>query len=141
MKTFKQQVKQNLLAIISLVVATTALSYNTWRNEESEYNRTIRSSGFEVLIHLGKLQQISYLAHYDKDNIEGNPRRGWIEVLLINDLASLLPKPVPQQTDRLLEVWGDNWRELGNEKASIEVIDEQMDQVRQGVLAALHSLD
>ncbi|MCG8509145.1 MAG: aldehyde ferredoxin oxidoreductase C-terminal domain-containing protein, partial [Rhodospirillales bacterium] len=34
------------LAVISLVVALTALGTNTWRNELTEYNRNIRHAGF-----------------------------------------------------------------------------------------------
>lgn len=71
------QIKQNKLAIISLLVALTALGYNTWRNEQTEANRNIRQAGFEMLVHIGQLQRITYLAHYDKDSIEGNPRKGW----------------------------------------------------------------
>jgi hypothetical protein len=70
------QIKRNQLAIISLVVALMALSYNTWRNELTEENRTIRKAGFEMLVHIGELQRITYLAHYDQDKVGGNPRKG-----------------------------------------------------------------
>lgn len=48
-----KQLQKNSLSLISLVVALSALSYNTWRNEQSEYNRNIRNAGFEVLLHIG----------------------------------------------------------------------------------------
>jgi hypothetical protein len=32
----RDELRDNLVAIISLVVAVTSLSYNAWRNEESE---------------------------------------------------------------------------------------------------------
>ena len=38
MNTLLQQVNKNLLAIISLIVALTALGYNTYRNELTEEN-------------------------------------------------------------------------------------------------------
>jgi len=44
-----QQVRSNAVALISLAVALTALSYNTWRNERTEHNRNIRVAAFEVL--------------------------------------------------------------------------------------------
>ena len=44
-----KQLQKNSLSLISLFVAFSALSYNTWRNEQTEYNRNIRSAGFEVL--------------------------------------------------------------------------------------------
>jgi len=36
---FLEQVRRNSVALISLVVAVTSLSYNTWRNEATEHNR------------------------------------------------------------------------------------------------------
>jgi len=48
-------------------------------------------AGFEMLVHIDELQQITYLAHYDQDNIGGNPRKGWAEVLLLKDLGELMP--------------------------------------------------
>ena len=48
-RTVIQQIRNNLVAIISLVVAISSLSYNTWRNELTEENRNIRFAGFEVI--------------------------------------------------------------------------------------------
>ena len=84
-----EQIKRNQLAIISLLVALTALGYNTWRNELTESNRTVREAGFEMLVHIGELQRITYLAHYDQDKVGGNPRMGWTEILLLKDLEFL----------------------------------------------------
>ena len=36
-----EQLRRNQLAIISLLVALTALGYNTWRNELTEMSSTI----------------------------------------------------------------------------------------------------
>jgi len=44
------QIKNNLLAIISLVVAFSALGYNTWRNELTEHNRKA-----DIAVVLGEL--------------------------------------------------------------------------------------
>ncbi|HBS27331.1 MAG TPA: hypothetical protein DD827_09455 [Gammaproteobacteria bacterium] len=71
-----RQIQNNSLAIISLVVAFSALGYNTWRNELTESNRNIRMAGFEMLLHIGELQKTTYLAHYDADVVQGNPRTG-----------------------------------------------------------------
>ena len=59
-----EQIRRNLLAIISLTVAISALGYNTWRNETTEENRNIRLASFEILVQLGKLQIITDHAHY-----------------------------------------------------------------------------
>ena len=85
------QVRRNAVALISLVIALSSLGYNTWRKEQTEHNRNIRQAGFEMLLHIGELQRIVYLAHYDRDEQGGNPRKGWVEVLVLRDLAELMP--------------------------------------------------
>ena len=45
---FIEQVRRNLVALISVFIAVSSLSYNTWRNEESEHNRNQRMASFEV---------------------------------------------------------------------------------------------
>ena len=83
--SLKEQVRRNLVALISLVVAISSLSYNTWRNEQSEYNRTQRLVSLEVLMRLGDLQQLVYHHHWDKDfENRGNLRTGWTIVLVTN---------------------------------------------------------
>jgi hypothetical protein len=137
----RSQLKQNQLAIISLVVALIALGYNTWRNESSETNRNFRQAGFEMLVHVAELQQITFLAHYDNDLIGGNPRKGWTEVLMINDLAMLMPADSPVQTVDLEAAWAKNWNKLGKSDESVEIIDTAINQVRTDILATLQSLD
>ena len=34
-----EQLRRNTVALISIVIAVSSLSYNTWRNEKTEYNR------------------------------------------------------------------------------------------------------
>ena len=82
-RTLIQQIRNNLVAIISLVVAISSLSYNTWRNELTEENYSIRVAGFETLKSLGELQIIVDYGHYEQ-----NP--GWGRGLLISDLAGQL---------------------------------------------------
>jgi hypothetical protein len=45
----RTQIQRNTLALISLVVALTSVSYNTWRNERTERNRNVRAATFEGL--------------------------------------------------------------------------------------------
>lgn len=51
-----EQLRRNRVALISLVVAITSLSYNTWRNEASEDNRTQRLVSIEILLKIGELE-------------------------------------------------------------------------------------
>jgi hypothetical protein len=135
------QIKRNQLAIISLVVALMALSYNTWRNELTEENRTIRKAGFEMLVHIGELQRITYLAHYDQDKVGGNPRKGWAEVLLLKDLSKLMPVAANMRMSNLLRTWEANWASLGQDDAAVTAIDNAIDQLREDLLTVLAELD
>lgn len=135
------QLQKNLLAMISLVVALSALGYNTWRNELTEHNRNTRMAGFELLVHISELQRITYLAHYDKDLVSGNPRKGWSEVLVIQDLGKLIGLDQQLPTGALLQAWQDHWEGLGNNPQSVSEIDDAINQLRQATLSALRSLE
>lgn len=138
----KQQIKANLLAIISLVVALTALSYNTWRNELTEHNRNVRAAGFEMLLHLGELQRITYLVHYDMALDRQSPRDGWVEVMVLRDLAEIMPPPVPESAGTLHKTWSDQWEGLGAQSEDAVIsIENAADDLRKHVLLALRNLD
>ena len=141
MQSIREQIQANAVALISLAIAVTALAYNTWRNEESEQNRTIRQAGFEMLVHVAELRRIAYLAHYDEDEVGGNPRKGWVEVLVLQDLAELIPPPGEEHADRLHAVWSEHWSGLGSDPASIDAIDRAIDELRSGVVMIVGALD
>lgn len=138
---FLEQVRRNSVALISLVVAVTSLSYNTWRNEATEHNRNQRIAAFEILLKLGELQQVVFHVHYDKDLNKGNPRIGWAYVLTINDLSQVLPKPVQDSTKELLQVWSENWEDLPTIKDSLDPVMRALDAARDQTLVLLHSLE
>jgi hypothetical protein len=137
---FKLQVQNNLLAIISLMVAITALSYNTWRNEASEKNRNIRLAAFEVLKNLGELQIVINYAHYQPGNSMGNPFLGWGHITLASDLGQLLPAPVPSKVDKLTATWGANWQKLKTDDAATDAVSQDVDSAREAVLVVLRHL-
>jgi hypothetical protein len=137
-----EQFRHNSLAIVSLIVAFSALGYNTWRNEQTEHNRNIRQSGFEMLVHVGELQRITYLAHYDRDEVAGNPRKGWVEVLVLRDFARLMPAPVHSRSDALHDAWSMNWSGLGSDTdLAVAAIDNAINDLRKEIVAELESLD
>ena len=136
-----EQLRRNQLAIISLIVALTALGYNTWRNELTEENRTVRQAGFEMVVHVSDLQRIAYLAHYDSDPVGGNPRKGWAEVLVLQDLSVLMPDDVQEATAELATAWGENWAQLGNEATAIKPVDDAIDALRDALRETLDELD
>lgn len=140
--SFKEQVRRNMVALISLVVAITSLSYNTWRNEKSEENRTRRLVAIEALIKLGELQQVSYHNHYDRDTEDkGNLRTGWTLVLTIRDVTTILDAPLPESSESLRATWNDHHKQLGQSKAAIDAIEGGIESLRGDLLAMLNALD
>jgi len=135
------QLKQHQLAIISLLVAFAALGYNTWRNELTEHNRNVRQAGFEMLVHVAELQKITFLAHYDRDEVGGNPRKGWTEVLALKDLEMLMPADSELRIAELESAWSANWAKLGESDASADTIDTAIDDLRSDIRTALQALD
>ena len=140
--TIKSQIRRNAVALISLIVAVSSLSYNTWRNEETEDNRNQRLASFEVLLKLNELQQLVFHRHYDKDLIDkGNPRAGWAYVLTIRDLSRVLHPPLPAAADKLLTVWNENWSDLAEKQANLDLVIAEIDNVRAETLLLLESLE
>jgi len=140
--SFKEQIQRNSVALISLFVAVSSLSYNTWRNEQSEYNRNQRVSSFEILLKLGELQELVFHNHYDRDaENKGNPRTGWALVLTIRDLSAVLESPVPKSSKELVALWGGNWIRLGDSQESVDAILSATEKVRADTRALLGDLD
>jgi hypothetical protein len=123
------------------VVALGSLGYNTWRNERTEHNRNVRTATFELLTKIAELQRVVYLAQYDRDASGGNPRTGWTYVLVIHDLSTVVPAPVPARAAELQKVWGANWEGLGrDDESSVDRIDGAIDALRTATLATMMSL-
>jgi hypothetical protein len=141
MGTIRQQLRNNVVALVSLAVALGGLGYNTWRNERTEHNRNVRTATFELLTRLAELERVVYLAQYDRDASGGNPRVGWTYVLVISDLASVVPAPVPAKAAELHKVWSENWEGLGtDDESSANRIDDAIGHLRDASLAMLKSL-
>jgi hypothetical protein len=135
-----RQLRDNGVALISLVVALSALGYNTWRNELTERNRNIRVAGIELLGEIGSLQQIIFYARYVPDDARGELRMGWADVLTIHDLAALMPAEVEREAGLLRDAWAADSDELVESDAAFRRIDTAIDAVRQATLASLRSL-
>lgn len=138
--TIITQIRNHLIAIISLIIAVTALFYNAWRNEHTEKNRNTRTAAFEVLKELGELQIIVNYSHYQHDKAMGNPFLGWGHIALISDLGQLLPNPVPNHVKKLTEVWGENWEKIPTNDAATDSVTNEIDQSRKSVLDVLRQL-
>ena len=141
MTTFRQQLRSNAVALISLVVALGSLGYNTWRNERTEHNRNIRAAAFEILTKVAEFERVVFLAQYDHDTGGGSPRIGWTFVLVIRDLSLVVPDQLPSQAASLQKVWGENWEGLGKEdEGAVNRIDDAIVKLREATLDTLRSL-
>ena len=137
----RQQIHDNLVAIISLIVALSSLLYAAWRHEVTEDQRTIRQAGFEILRNLGELQIIADHAHYTGDPLQGNPVTGWGRVLMIRDLARLMPASAQKHADALFGAWENEWAGLGKNAASSKRITTAINACREETARILVSLD
>ena len=140
MADMRRQIRDNLIALISVVIAVSALGYNTWRNERTERNRNIRVAGIEMLREIGSLQQIIFYAHYARGDQRGDPRMGWADVLTINDLAVLMPPDVARDAAKLRATWEDDTEGLIEDDEAFARIDSAIDTLRQTTLAELRAL-
>ena len=141
MPDIREQFRDNLVAIVSLVIALSALGYNPWRNEKTEHNRNIRAAGFEMLTEIGSLQQIIFYAHFAQGDQRGDPRMGWADMLTITDLAALMPADVESGARDLKAAWEADSAGLAGDDAAFQRIDGAIDALRQKTLASLHALD
>lgn len=140
MVELRKQVRDNLVALISIVIALSALGYNTWRNERTERNRNIRVAGVEMLREIGSLQQIIFYAHYAGGDQRGDPRMGWTDVLTIGDLAALMPADVMRDAAKLRAAWEADAEGLIEHDDAFARIDGAIDTLRQTTLAELRAL-
>lgn len=136
-----RQLRENAVALTSLMLVVIGLAYNTWRNEQTEFNDNIRAAGFEILIKLGELERVVFHNHYDRDEERGSPRAGWAFVLTIRDMGQLSLEGARRESENLLEVWGANWEGLGNDEAAVKAISDQVDALRAVVLEELAGLE
>ena len=140
MPDMREQLRNNMVALISLTIALSALGYNTWRNERTERNRNIRAAGFELLTEIGSLQQIIFYAHYAMGDQRGDPRMGWADMLTINDLAALMPADVAKDARQLRTTWEADSAGLAEDEA-FRRIDGAIDALRQKTLESLRALN
>jgi hypothetical protein len=148
MENVRRTIRDNLVAITSLVVALSALGYNTWRNERTERNRNVRVAGIEMLKEIGSLQEIVSQVSSGDEVPAGNPprdprgqlRMGWVDVWTLNDLASVMPADVTREARELEAAWEADVEELPASDASSQRINAAIEELRQATLTSLRAL-
>ncbi len=141
MVPFREQIRRHSVALISLAVALTSLGYNTWRNEQTEANRNVRTAGIEMLLVLGELEQVAFFLTYDPESGRGNAREGWAYVLTARDLSSLTAEPAVSAVNALRKTWDADWDQLGSDPAAGDRVSAAIDEARASTLAVLANLD
>jgi hypothetical protein len=136
-----RQLRENAVALTSLLLVVIGLAYNTWRNEQTEFNDNIRAAGFEILVKLGELERVVFHNHYDMDEERGSPRAGWAFVLTIRDMGQLSLEGAKRESEKLVDVWQANWEGLGDDDAAVKAISDQVDALRAVVLEELAALE
>ena len=127
--------------IFSLLFTLVGFSYNVWRMEVSENNNNMRTASFEMLKNLSSLEQLIYSAYYDDDIKEGNPRKGWVIVGLIDDLSVLTNENVKTKTTELKDVWTLHWETIATSQQTVDSVIASIDSVRDEIKGLLKSLD
>jgi len=149
-RRFWDQVNNNLVALISLVLAMTSLGYNTWRNETTEVQRNWRDASFRILVEIGELNQIILMRRYfsyagatqpvdaNRNNSIPQPESwvaGWGNVTMVRDLTAVMPDPLPEHGRRLFDQWQTHARAL-HDREKPEAREEAADTL----LAAIEEL-
>lgn len=129
-----------LVSVFSVIFAVVGFSYNAWRLEVSEDNNNIRTAAFAVIQELAELEQVIFAAHYDQDEVQGSPRKGWVKVGLIVDLSLLISTNTHNKALRLKASWKDNWSELKTNEAAVKVLIGDIDDVRIEIKQVIKSL-
>lgn len=138
--SFGSQIHNNIVALISLATAITALSYGYSRDERSEANRNVRAASFQLLMEVEQLRLIVDSGHYEKDDDRGNPITGWPHVLLIRDLSKLVNPDTAAAADKLYAAWDEDWDSLESKQDSVDQITSALEEVRGQDLKVLRSL-
>ena len=136
-----KRIRENLIALISVLIAVSALFYSTWRLEVTERNRNVRVASFETLRTLTDLQLLIDYAYYDKDAERGNPIKGWSYVIYVNDLSETISPDVKIKSDMLYKSWQEHWENISKQTEAQEAITSKIARTRESILAVMKSLD
>ncbi len=140
--SIKNQLKQNVIAITSLLVALTGLTANISYMEHKERNSNLRTASFQVLIELSALEQITFHLQYDTESAINNARNGWVKVRLVSALSALMPEKVQLSSLKLSKVWKNNWQLLGNNnQLGSDTIIEQISHTRELLISLIATLE
>ncbi len=129
-----------ITSLTGVIFAVLGFSYNAWRLEITEDNNNIRTAAFEILLQLSEFEQIAYAAHFDQDKQEGNPRKGWVKIGLVSDLAILVSPDVNNKAQALKTHWAHNWEKIPADRESLDRLIRHVDETRDSIKISLSNL-
>jgi hypothetical protein len=138
---FKNQIKLNSVALVSLMTAISGFTYNTWQGRQNEINQNMRIASFEVLKNLGELQTVVNYAHFEDDQSRGNPIEGWKHATMVRDLSRLLNPEAAKQGQALFTQWEQSWEKLESDSQTETQMSAQIAKTRLAVLSNIDALE
>jgi hypothetical protein len=91
MQNVRTQIRTHHVALISLAIALSSQTYNSWRNEITEANSYMRFAGIKLLLQVGDLDRVVFSVI----------REAWSYVLTIWDPGALTAQPVISSRKRI----------------------------------------
>ncbi|MEL7538789.1 MAG: hypothetical protein AAFZ58_06450 [Pseudomonadota bacterium] len=142
MKRLFEQLRRHSVALISLAVAISSLAYNTWRNEVSEANRTVRDAAIETIIGLGEFEQTIFLVRWGDDM---DQRRyhllAWAQVRSMRTLSVLFPEPGRSALLNLESTWDELDFAIQEDEDAADQMSAAIDATRDDLLIVLEMLE
>lgn len=132
--------RNQIVALLSVIVAFSAMLYNGHRNELTERNRNIRIAEFEILRNLAELQQMVDATYFQRGGQGGGRTFALSRILVIRDLALLSPEPVQKSAENLMVAWRNHGEKVDTSLEAAQVVSEEILSARRVVVASLRSL-
>ena len=145
---------KQLLPLLSVIIAVSALLYSTWRSETTEVQRSLRQAGFAVMERMTAFEgHVFVMAYTPADGRMGNePFMAWAAAREIRDLSSVLPEPIPDAANRVFTSWSGNFSALSGwsterpesvtaARAAADEISDDIQSLREHIITTVTMFD
>ncbi|MBY6205244.1 hypothetical protein [Halomonas denitrificans] len=154
-RSVRASLRRNTVALISLVLAITSLGYAAWRGETSEVQRNHREAAFRILVEVGELREAVLTRSFFVGRVEDpsttavpDPATwimGWGKVMMIRDLSTVLPEPLPDRGRQLFESWQSaagrlHAQDRETRQQATDDLLERIDRIRDATVQLIHDL-
>lgn len=155
MPSFRESVRRNAVALISLALAMTSLGYTAWRNETNEIQRNHREAAFRILIEVGEMREVVLTRRYFLTPADRPSERmipmpdswvaGWSRATMVRDISAILPEPIPAQGQQLFDRWSERAGDLHADRPETrdqasQTLLEDLDAIRESTVALVREL-